>query len=273
MSEAPTAALAALPMYDFPHLREAHVVLWGVIVARLAALGVPAPAKLSWDLPPEAGWANPGLLVGQTCGYPLVKRLSTKVQVLATPRYAAPGCDGAFHRSAIVVAADRPWRALGDLYGRRCAVNALDSNSGMNLLRAEVAEIAGGRPFFSEVVLTGSHRESLASVADGRADVAAIDAVTFELLRGYGGAGDAALRVLGWTRSSPALPWVTGRTTDAPTASALRRVLRDLPSDPVAEPALRTLLIKGFDALPADAYARVEAIEHAAIAKAYADLM
>ena len=46
--------------------------------------------------------------------------------------------------------------------GRRVAINGRDSNSGMNLLRAAVADLAGGRPYFSRVIETGAHMASLA---------------------------------------------------------------------------------------------------------------
>ena len=36
---------------------------------------------------------------------------------------------------------------LADLKGRRCAVNQIDSNSGMNLLRAAIAPLADGTAF------------------------------------------------------------------------------------------------------------------------------
>ena len=65
---------------------------------------------------------------------------------------------------------------------RRPALNAHDSNTGMNLFRAAIAPIAGGAPFFRAVVVTGSHEASVAAVAEGRADLAAIDCVSFALL-------------------------------------------------------------------------------------------
>jgi hypothetical protein len=47
--------------------------------------------------------------------------------------------------------------SLDDLRGGRCAVNDLGSNSGMNLLRAEIAPLANGKAFFKSVLVTGSH--------------------------------------------------------------------------------------------------------------------
>ncbi len=67
---------------------------------------------------------------------------------------------------------------------------------------------------FAETSKTGSHQASARAVADGMADLAAIDAVTWALL-----ADDpplaAALRILDRTRPTPALPFIAGPNADA----------------------------------------------------------
>ena len=50
-----------------------------------------------------------------------------------------------------------PRRSLEAFRGGVAALNAWDSNSGMNLFRAAIAPLAGGTPFFGAVVATGSH--------------------------------------------------------------------------------------------------------------------
>jgi len=49
----------------------------------------------------------------------------------------------------------------------------------MNVLRREVAPLARERRFFSEAFMSGRHLDSIALIAAGKADVAAIDCVTF----------------------------------------------------------------------------------------------
>ncbi len=75
-----------------------------------------------------------------------------------------------------------PRRALGEFRGTTAALNGWDSNTGMNLFRAAVAPIARGAPFFRAVVVTGSHEASVTAVAEGRADLASIDCVSFALI-------------------------------------------------------------------------------------------
>ena len=149
--------IAALPMYDYPELAPAHDALWSALADRLIAAGVSdPPLKLTRTLSHFETWRHPGLLLGQGCEFPLAKSFAGRVRLVATPRYAVPGCDGPRYRSAIVVRADDPAETLGDLRHRRCVVNERDSNSGMNLLRAAIAPISQRTRFFESVSLSGS---------------------------------------------------------------------------------------------------------------------
>ncbi len=125
-----------------------------------------------------AFWLHDDLLLLQTCGYPLLHALNDRVRVVAMPDFDAPGCTDGTYRSTLVVGA--PVRA-GDLADCRglCAVyNGDDSNSRMNLLRHAVAPFARDDRFFASVERSGGHLASLKALADGRADVVAIDCVT-----------------------------------------------------------------------------------------------
>lgn len=246
---------AALAMYDPPELRAANDALWAAIAGRLRDRGVAdAPHRLSRDEPYDATWRDPDLLLAQTCGYPLATALLGQVQVVATPRYAAPGCEGADYRSAVVVREGAAVEALSDLHGERCAINDLQSNSGMNLLRAAIAPLAGGAPFFRSVAVTGSHAESVRAVANGEADVAAIDCVTWALLQRHRRDLTDGLRVLAWTGANPGLPLITGAATSPRELGALRRALEEVAEDPALRPVLDALLIDGFSVLAADSY-------------------
>jgi ABC-type phosphate/phosphonate transport system substrate-binding protein len=259
--------LACLPMYDPPELHRANDALWHAIAARLPLSGVPDELTRSDDL--RALWRHPGLLLGQTCGYPLMTELGDAVQVVATPVYRAPGCDGAYHRSAIVVRTADRVTDLAGVEGRRCVINGWDSNSGMNLLRAALAPIAAGRRFFTEIAVSGSHRESLRQVAAGAADVAAIDCVTLALLRRIEPETTAAIRVLAWTPASPSLPLITAAGTTPADLTALRAALADVAADPALSALRDDLLIDSFVILPADAYGAVLDLEAGAARQGY----
>jgi len=260
-------------MYDLPELEAANDALWAAIAERLVALHVEGvPHRLTRRGALEAIWADPQLLLAQTCGYPLMTLLSGQVRVVATPRYEAPGCDGALYRSAVVVRASDPATDLADLRGRRLAVNDLASNSGMNLLRAEIAPLARGAPVFAAVTITGAHTASVEAVATGEADVAAIDGVTWAHLQRQRPNATQGLRVLSWTRATPGLPLIAAGTTDDAVLASLRQALAEVAADPALAGVRAELMLDGFETLPGDAYEAILTLERDAVAQGYPTL-
>jgi ABC-type phosphate/phosphonate transport system substrate-binding protein len=265
--------IAALSMYDWPELQAANDALWSAIANSLRDAGVPdVPEHLTRDADLTALWTSPGLLMAQACGYPLVTSLADRVRLLATPRYRAPGCEGPFRRSAIVVHARRRADHLADLRGATCAVNDHGSDSGMNLLRASIAPLADGRPFFADVIVTGSHLASAEAVADGTADVAAIDAVAYAHLLRLRPAIANRLRLLAWTARTPGLPLIAARTVNVETIDHLRAALKAAITDPGLREARDTLLLQGFSPLPQAQYRQTLHHEERARELGYAHL-
>jgi ABC-type phosphate/phosphonate transport system substrate-binding protein len=270
-SEKATAIrLAALSMYDFPHLRAAHNALWQNLCAALTSFGLTnLPSALDYNVELNKIWTDPSLLIAQSCGYPLITELNGKVQLVATPRYIADGCTGAFYRCAIVVRKDDSANALADLKGRNCAINSWTSNSGMNLLRAAIAPLAKGLRYFNTVIVTGSHWQSLEAVADHRADVASIDGISLAHLKHCAPELIEKIRILEWTQATACLPLITANCTDASTLSALRQALVAVTLDPDLAQTRRDLLIDSFEFLPIETYTRVQDIEDLAVAMSY----
>ncbi len=254
--------IAALPMYDFPWVRAATDRLWSTIRDRLRAQGIAAPEALTRDGKPSEIWGHEGLLLGQTCGYPFWMALRRKVEILATPIYGFAGCEGPNHRSFLLAHRDDARTRLEEFRGDRAAINGFDSNTGMNLFRAAVAPLADGKPFFADVVETGGHALSVVAIVEGRADIAAVDCVTYALLARGASQLVAATKILGETPSSPGLPFIASRAVAPATRAAVRRVLRELPPFP-------ELGLCGVAFLPETAYVRVAEIEREAQALGY----
>jgi hypothetical protein len=82
--------IAILPMYDFPWTAAANDALWAAISARLEEAGVRAPLRLTRNGDIAALWRHPGLIFGQTCGYPYVTGLKDAVTLIAAPEYSFP---------------------------------------------------------------------------------------------------------------------------------------------------------------------------------------
>ncbi len=259
----------SLPMYDLPEIEADTQALWSGIAARLRQAGVAARDELLHPTDLRSHWLDPDLLLSQSCGYPLLS-LPRRVRVVATPAYRAEGCDGGWYRSALMVRHGHPAVRLADLRGGVCALNDRDSNSGMNLLRAAIAPLAAGERFFRACRETGSHVASIAAIAAGQADLAAIDCVTLALLKRHRPACLDGTRFLGWTAAAPGLPLVSAG--DDATIAALRGALAEVQADTALRPVRDRLLIDGFVILPEAGYETIADLERQAILSGYPEL-
>jgi ABC-type phosphate/phosphonate transport system substrate-binding protein len=263
--------LASLAMYrDPPVVAEATRGLWAYVRERLRAAGLAdVPEKLDDALPHDAAWRDPRLLLAQTCGYPFMTQLRGQARLVATPLYRHPGCAGALNGSFVIVQADAAFGAVPDLRGAVAVINDWGSNSGMNLLRRTAAPHAQDGRFFARVAQSGSHRASIAMVARGEADVAAIDCVTFGNLARFAPESVAGVRILAETAKTPGLPLITrGAASDAEVA-LLRAALTDCARDPDTAALRHVLGLEGFAVLDEAAYDAVLAPEREAAVLGY----
>ncbi len=264
---------ASLPMYELPGLEAATDAWWAGLAAALRAEGVAeVPERLTRAADPAALWTAPDLLFSQTCGYPLTHDLAGKVTLLATPVYDVPGCAGGLYRSEILLRADDPAADLTALRGRRAAANARDSQSGYSALRHAVAPLAEQGRFFGGVVFSGSHLAAMSMVAEGQADVCAVDCVTYHLLKRSDPALTGRLRVLASSAEAPALPYITRRGIGAEDLRRLRGGLARAAADPALAEVRAALLIKAVVVKPLSDYDLILALEAAAEAAGYPEL-
>jgi ABC-type phosphate/phosphonate transport system substrate-binding protein len=96
---------------------------------------------------------------------------------------------------------------LGRIRGKRLAFNSHDSMSGILALTRDLAALGEGLDVFSGLVETGAHRASVMAVAEGRADVAAVDCRSWQLIRRFEPKA-GAVRVVGWTGRRKGLPYI-----------------------------------------------------------------
>ncbi|MCF6322493.1 MAG: PhnD/SsuA/transferrin family substrate-binding protein [Rhizobiaceae bacterium] len=242
--------IASLPMYDWPELQSANDRLWEGLRRYLLEKGIEAPAELARDKGDHSYWLSPELLLGQTCGYPLATQLAGKVQYLATPIYRVEGCSGARYSSAIVVnresGLDRD-----SLRGLKLAYTTQSSWSGYRVLIEEFGEL---QSFFGELAASGGHRNSANMVAEGTAEVAALDAVCWHMLQRYEPQTAQDLKVIGWTRLWPALPFITSINSAPDTLEILRGGFANVLAADAMQNTLEDLAINGVKILHPDSY-------------------
>ena len=216
----------SLPMYNLPEMQSDNRALWGAMRVELSRLGLD---DLSDDLDltrrPVPTEIETDTLFTQVCGYPLQTIYRRQATLLGAPVYADKYCKGATHCGVFIVGAKSRFKQLEDLRGCRFAYNSRHSNSGMNLPRRAIAEIAGGKPFFGAIAETHSHPGNIERVALDEIDATCVDNVTYAFVARHRPALAAATRVLTTTPPSPSIPFVTTSRAPVDLKEALRKAL------------------------------------------------
>lgn len=237
--------IASLPMYLRDETRAATEAFYALIRDALRDHGEDAPDALSHDAPIHGTWGRADLTLGQICSLPYRADFAGKVTLIGAADYGLPGAGPGQYYSVFVVRADDPRDTPGAFANAPLAINEPGSHSGWGApwLYGQTHGFA-----FSNVVQTGAHVASAQAVAEGAADIAAIDAVTWALIQRH---EDQArdLRVIGRTAASAGLTFITARPDPAPFRSAIAEAITALPSADAD-----TLMLRALIPLPASAY-------------------
>ncbi len=210
--------IASLPMYDRPETRAAWDAMWSDTVKEYrlwrTTIGQDLPDipdALTWDAGDASHWTRDDLVLSQTCSLPYRTRLHGKVTYLGTFDFALPGCPPGYYNSILLMREDDPRREPQNWSDLTMAYNAPDSQSGWAAPYFHLHQMGLS---FGKGTETGAHYSSAKAVAEGRADIAAIDAQTYRLLRRYEPFMDHLIEV-GHTEPTPGLPLITRRGWDA----------------------------------------------------------
>lgn len=211
--------IANLPMYQRAELVEAHDEFWGLIRNNLRSAGLEAPDTLTQNAGEMEAWTAPDLFFSQTCGMPYRNFLHDKVTLIGTPDYGIEGCPAGYYCSGYVVHKSGSDN-LSDYKSKLFAYNDENSQSGFYVTKG----------YFENRICSGSHINSAKMVANGKANIAAIDAVSLKLIQRY---DDFAteLKVIKWTKPTPALPFIAYKNADQKIFfDAINQAINSLPS-------------------------------------------
>ena len=203
--------IASLDMYDRAEAQPANDRLWVLIRDGMRAKGLDAPETLTrgaaayWD-----AWASPDLILSQTCGFPYRAKLHGKVALIGTPDFGVEGCPPGYYHSVFIARTDDPRDGLKDFNGAALAFNEDLSQSGWAAPQNYAAKLG---LTLKPSLRTGGHLLSAKAVAEGKADIAAIDAVTWRMITRWEGFA-AKLKVVGQTDATPGLPYIAALGTD-----------------------------------------------------------
>jgi ABC-type phosphate/phosphonate transport system substrate-binding protein len=206
-------------------------------------------------------YRDPQLFIGHTCGYPLMNSLRDDLTPVCVPVFDVSGCDNKMYSSAFIVNANSDIETLEDCYRGVAALNDFDSNSGMNLLRHAIAPLSQGKPYFSAVHESGSHFQSFIDVAGHRADVAAIDCVSYQLIADHWPDMAAGVRNIGFSEKTYGLPFVMpkrllGSVDKQDITAGLNRALSNLPRNLHSR-----LHLRGFEPVDIEDYEKIVELE------------
>ncbi|ABD54052.1 phosphate/phosphite/phosphonate ABC transporter substrate-binding protein [Jannaschia sp. CCS1] len=240
--------LATLPMYLRDETRAAHDALWSLTRDALRDAGYrdqdghPAPNALDHATPHTATWTRPDLLLGQVCNLPYRTHVHAVTARVGTCDYGLPDTPPGHYFSYFVIRKDDPRDTPAAFATARLAVNEPDSHSGWGAAWTYARQNGFT---FTRAVLTGSHSASARALADGRADIACIDAISWQMIRRYDTSA-RHLRLIARTDTSPGQTLITARRNDpAPIRAAVTQALTALPAA-----HKDTLLLRGLADLP-----------------------
>lgn len=213
----------------------------------------PDPATLlADDLDFHHLWLHPALLFAQACWGPMELGLAEHVQVVGQPSYDGfEGGQGELYSSALVMQADGtasvPSPADGKslipldlMRGKRFTFNSLDSMSGIIALTRDLAAMGKGLDIFASHGESSGHRASIIAVAEGKADVAAIDCESWALAQRFEPAAQN-VKAVGWTARRKGLPFITARTTPAKIVAAMRDAVAAVGRDRSEQPLIQRI--------------------------------
>lgn len=239
--------IASLAMYDRPQVQASNDRLWALIRDGMRQAGLSAPETLTrgegayWQ-----AWESPDLVLSQTCGYPYRAKLHGRVTLLATPDYGVEGCAPGHYCSVMVARRDDPRDDLTAFEGAALAFNEDLSQSGW---AGPMAHALSQGVRLRPMLRSGGHILSAKAVAEGRAEIAGIDAVTWEMITRYD-AFAKDLKVVARTAPTPGLPWIAAPGADANRLfPILQAAIAALP-----EADRATLCLRGLTRIPAEAY-------------------
>ncbi len=216
----------SLPMYNLPEMRPLNAAFWRALHVELQRLGLEdVPETLDFSRPPVPAAIEPDTLFTQVCGYPLQTIYRGQATILGAPVYEVQQCAGATHTGVFIVHREAPYARLADLRGCRFVYNSIHSNSGMNLPRRSIAELAQGQRFFATIAETHGQPGNIERVARGEADATCVDCVTYAFFCRHRPALGDLTRILCQTPASPSIPFATSSATPAEITECLRAAL------------------------------------------------
>lgn len=253
MSDKAAPLVACARMYS-----AAPPALWRELFAWVArASGVPLEVvEHPWPAPLADLWRRTDLGAAFMCGLPFAAfdppPQSVAAPVPSGPRYG----DRPIYFTDFIALDGSGIGSLADCRGRAIALTATGSHSGYNAVRHHLATRYGGGRLFGRVVgPCETPRRAVAAVAEGRADVAAVDSWALALMQIHEPEATARLSMIESTVSAPIPPLIASSGVDPASVGALTEAFLAAGDAPALRPLLAGLGLAGFGGVAREDYA------------------
>ncbi len=240
--------------------------------------------ELDWDVSvvPSLSYADAdemletgSIQVGFICGLPYVNKAKTgSVELLAIPVAGlkagvypdVPGYEdvpGKYY-SYTIVKKGSELRTWEDIRGATYAINDTGSNSGYNMPRAKLVDMGAKswEGYFSKVVISSAHEESIRMVARGLVDVSSVDSLVLDYERSIGSADAMGVEVIEVLQEGGAgiPPVVLSAKSDPSLKEPLQKVLLGMHDNPEGRLILERGMLDRFEPPSNDNYDDIRAM-------------
>ncbi|MBD1868687.1 PhnD/SsuA/transferrin family substrate-binding protein [Cyanobacteria bacterium FACHB-471] len=169
--------------------------------------------------------------------------------------------------SDVIVSATSELTLLDQLAGKTFCYNDPGSNSGYNLLRDRLMQLGYPSHFFGKVIQSGSHQHSIAWVAEGKVDCAAIDSTVLEQEFRNSPERSLQLRIIESIGPCPMPPLVAAQRLGNTFLDQLQSVL--LNPDAELQSYMQQVGIRRFAAVKSEDYEAIAHMYNAALEVGY----
>jgi ABC-type phosphate/phosphonate transport system substrate-binding protein len=235
--------------------------IWRTLLERLIERARVPVAVIEHDPPAsiETLWGREDLAAVFMCGLPYARARPPPHLIAAPVPSPASFLQEPRYWSEWIVRTSSPARILSETFGGRLALTVGHSQSGCIAPLTHLMSFEAPTPLYRELIApTQTPLGSLEAVAQGRADVAAIDAYAWALLERFRPQLTRDVRIIDRTLPTPIPVLVASPTMPVRHLQALREAFRMAHTLAALKPALEALRLERFAEVTASDYASLE---------------
>jgi len=214
--------------------------------------------------------------IGFVCGLPYTMKRDVaepKVELLVAPVMKASRYqDKPIYFSDIIVHKDSPFQIFEDLRGKVFVYSDEISNSGYNMPRAHLISLNETEGYFSKVLRSGSHEESIHMVASGLADISAVDSLVLDYDLSNNNPYATQVRIITSLGPAGIPPVIISNKLDKDLVEQIQTILVDMDNDEKGRVILDKAGVKRFEKVSDHLYDSIREMNETAYQVGYTQI-